>query len=86
MAQLSRLSLSREEEARMADSLTELVEYMDKLQALDLTGVEPLMHVDESPRPLRVDERAATLPKDQVFRNAPEVNLEHFSIPKVIGG
>jgi aspartyl-tRNA(Asn)/glutamyl-tRNA(Gln) amidotransferase subunit C len=86
MAHLSRLSLSPEEEGQMANSLTELVQYIDKIQSLDLAGVEPMMHVDESPRALRVDSRKPTLPKDQVFKNAPDVNLEHFSIPKVMGG
>ena len=85
MAKLARLEFSPEELDGMAGSLNQLVEYMDQLKKLDLKNVEPMMAVDTSPRPLREDEVKPGLDKEHAFRNAPEVNLEHFSIPKVIG-
>lgn len=85
MAKLSRLEITPEELERMTGSLNQLVEYMDMLKRLDLKAVEPMLAVDTSSRPLREDEVKPSLGKDETFRNAPEVNLEHFSIPKVMG-
>lgn len=86
MAKLARLEFSEEEKVKLAKSLGELMEYMKVLKGLDLAEVEPLLAVDSSPRPLREDEVKPSLEKDLVFGNAPAVNLDHFSIPKVIGG
>lgn len=85
MAKLSRLEITDAEVEKMAASMTQLVEYMDRLKGLDLKDVEPMLAVDTSTRPLRPDVIVPSLDKERAFRNAPEVNLDHFSIPKVIG-
>ncbi len=85
IAKLSRLEITEGELEKMAGSLGQLVSHMDQLKALDLGGVEPMLAVDTSARPLRPDEVKPSLGKEEAFRNAPEVNLDHFSIPKVIG-
>lgn len=86
MAKLSRLELNEAEVEKMSASLNKLVDYMAMLKTLDLKNVEPMLAVDTSPRPLRPDENIPSLPKAKAFENAPSVNMDHFSIPKVIGG
>lgn len=86
MAKLSRLELSDAEVVKMTGSLNQLVEYMAILKKIDLKDVEPMLAVDTSPRPLRPDVNEPGLSKEQAFRNAPSVNMDHFSIPKVMGG
>jgi aspartyl-tRNA(Asn)/glutamyl-tRNA(Gln) amidotransferase subunit C len=86
IAKLSRLELSEAEVEKMTGSLNQLVDYMAMLKKLDLKDVEPMLAVDTSARPLRQDENVPSLDKELVFRNAPVVNMDHFSIPKVIGG
>jgi len=86
MAKLARLEITDDEVVRMQGSLGELLEYLDVLKQLDLKDVEPMTAVDSAPRPLRPDVEKPMLSKEQALRNAPEINLEHFSIPKVIGG
>ena len=86
MAKLARLEFTDAELEKMGDSLGSLVEYLDMLKHLKLDDVEPMTSVDSAPRPLRPDVLQPMLSKEQALRNAPEVNLEHFSIPKVIGG
>jgi aspartyl-tRNA(Asn)/glutamyl-tRNA(Gln) amidotransferase subunit C len=86
LAKLARLEFTPEDLEKLQGSLGSLVEYLDTLKQIDLTDVEPMTAVDDSPRPLRPDLQAEMLPKDKALMNAPEVNLEHFSIPKVIGG
>lgn len=85
MAKLARLELTPAELERMTGSLNQLVEYMAMLKQLDLREVEPMLAVDASARPMREDVVVPGLDKEQTFRNAPEVNMDHFSIPKVIG-
>jgi aspartyl-tRNA(Asn)/glutamyl-tRNA(Gln) amidotransferase subunit C len=86
LAKLARLEFSPEDLEKLQGSLGSLVEYLDTLKQINLDGVEPMTAVDDAPRPLRPDVLGAMLPKDKALMNAPEVNLEHFSIPKVIGG
>ena len=86
MAKLSRLELNEAEVDKMAASLNKLVDYMTILKKIDLKDVEPMLAVDTSPRPLRPDENIPSLSKEKAFQNAPSVNMDHFSIPKVIGG
>lgn len=86
MAKLSRLELSEPDVEKMTGSLNKLVEYMSMLKKIDLKDVEPMLAPDSSARPLRPDENIPSLDKELAFRNAPSINMDHFSIPKVIGG
>jgi aspartyl-tRNA(Asn)/glutamyl-tRNA(Gln) amidotransferase subunit C len=86
IAKLARLELADAEVDRMTASLDKLVGYMAMLKQIDLKDVEPMLAVDTSARPLRPDEPHQSLPKDKTFANAPAVNMDHFSIPKVMGG
>jgi aspartyl-tRNA(Asn)/glutamyl-tRNA(Gln) amidotransferase subunit C len=86
LAKLARLEFSDAEIEKLGDSLGDLVGMLDTLKQLKLDNVEPMTAVDSSPRPLRPDVEQPMLPKEKALANAPEVNLEHFSIPKVIGG
>ena len=85
MAKLSRLELSDAEVAKMTVSMNQLVDRIHVLKELDLSKVEPMLAVDTTPRPMREDVLIPSLTKEQAFENAPAVNMEHFSIPKVIG-
>ena len=86
MAKLSRLELNDAEVEKMTGSLNKLVDYMAILKQIDLKDVEPMLAVDTSERPLRPDVNVPGLSKEKAFENAPAVNMDHFSIPKVIGG
>ncbi len=85
VASLARLELSEAEVEKYTASLDQLMSYVDILKGLDLKDVEPMLSVDSSPRPLREDIILPSLSKDKTFLNAPAVDLEHFSIPKVLG-
>jgi aspartyl-tRNA(Asn)/glutamyl-tRNA(Gln) amidotransferase subunit C len=85
MAKLSRLELTEADVEKMTKSMDQLVEYMKILKEIDLRDVEPMLAVDTSSRPMREDVNIPSLTKEQAFRNAPAVNMDHFSIPKVIG-
>ena len=69
----------------MTDELNEILQYMDQLNTLDTTGVEPLSHVIELSNVLRNDELKPGLPRDRALLNAPAKTDKFFKVPKVIG-
>ncbi len=85
VAKLSRLRLSADEIAQYADQLSAVLGYMDKLNELDVTGVEPMAHPLDVTNVLREDEPVDGLPVDAVLDNAPARDDPFFRVPKVIG-
>ncbi len=84
IAKLARLNLSEQESEEIRTSMENFVEYLDKLKDIDTEGVEPMMRVDESEKPLRSDVPGETLSAEQAFKNAPSKQSGHFSIPKTV--
>lgn len=84
LAELSRLCPSAAESELLAKSLGEMIQYIDQIRSLDLTGVAPMMRVDETIKELRPDEVRPGLTTEQAFANAPAQNMGHFSIPKTV--
>jgi aspartyl-tRNA(Asn)/glutamyl-tRNA(Gln) amidotransferase subunit C len=85
VAHLARLSFSEEEKARLTTQLNSILEYMDQLNALDTSAVEPLSHVIELQNVLRPDVQTPGVTREDALRNAPSHSDEFFKVPKVIG-
>jgi aspartyl-tRNA(Asn)/glutamyl-tRNA(Gln) amidotransferase subunit C len=100
VADLANLELSAEERARMVRDLNSILGYIDRLNELDTSNVEPMAQVsdrygvDES---RRGSERFAyatrediseglrkSLPQEVALENAPDANGTFFRVPKVI--
>jgi aspartyl-tRNA(Asn)/glutamyl-tRNA(Gln) amidotransferase subunit C len=84
MAHLARLELDAESENEMVQSMTQILDWMDKLNELDTTGVEPLIHLSDEINVLRKDEVKPPLPHDKGLANAPRHDSDYFRVPKVI--
>jgi len=84
LAHLSRLEFSAEEKEELKGDLEKMIGFFDKLNELDTTGVEPLLHVGENVNILRKDEVKGEIDKEKVFKNAPLHDSEFFKVPKVI--
>ena len=86
VARLARLALSPEEEDRFAAQLAHVLEYIERLQGVDVSGVEPLSFAGDANAglPLRADEPAPCLPRDLVLSQAPEHDGEAFLVPRII--
>ena len=85
VAKLSRLHLSDQEVAAYADRLSAVLEYVSKLNELDLEQVEPMAHATDATNVLREDDPADPLPIDAVLENAPDHSSPFFKVPKVLG-
>jgi aspartyl-tRNA(Asn)/glutamyl-tRNA(Gln) amidotransferase subunit C len=81
VARLSRLALSDAELERMPAELSKILEHVEKMDELDLDGVEPTSHVVELQNVLRDDEPRPCLPREQALAGAPDVAEGGFRVP-----
>lgn len=86
LAKLSKLNPDAKERQRLSKDLKKILSMVEKLQELNLDGVEPLRYITEVENDLRPDEIANELPHDVAMRNAPDTDEkgEFFRVPKVI--
>jgi aspartyl-tRNA(Asn)/glutamyl-tRNA(Gln) amidotransferase subunit C len=84
IAVLAHLELSDGEVTRMSGELTRILEYIDQLNEVDISGVSAT--ADHASTPLAADEIGPSLEGDGVAANAPSFIHGHFVVPKIIGG
>ena len=84
VARLARLDLSTVEKERMGRELDGILTYIDKLRALDTTGVEPTSHAVPVTNVMRDDVERPSLPAEDMLANAPDRYREMFRVPRII--
>ncbi len=85
VAKLARLAFTEEEKKTFTRQLNQILEYMEKLNQLDTTNVEPLLHVVELSNVFREDKVRPSIPAEEALKNAPAKTEKFFKVPKVIG-
>lgn len=83
-AQLARLHLSDDEIAKFQAQLSQVLEYVEKLKQVDVSGVEPTAHANEVFNVFRADESRPWFTPAEALANAPRQANELFIVPKVI--
>ncbi|MGJ5820171.1 Asp-tRNA(Asn)/Glu-tRNA(Gln) amidotransferase subunit GatC [Paludibaculum fermentans] len=87
VADLANLQLSAEETARMAHDLDGILSHIDKLNELDVSGVEPMSQVlydSGETDTLREDLIEPSLDNQTALANAPLSGAGQFKVPKII--
>ena len=84
VATLARLELSPEEEDLLTHQLDKIFQYMEKLDQLDTTTVEPLAQVGEITNAFREDRVVNRPATDALLSNAPAREQNFFKVPKII--
>jgi aspartyl-tRNA(Asn)/glutamyl-tRNA(Gln) amidotransferase subunit C len=84
IARLASLTLSEEEIRKYSRQLGQILEYMELLNELDTSNVEPLSHVLETVNMWRDDEPESGLSREDVLKNAPNHDGIYFKVPKVL--
>ena len=84
VARLARLDFSAEDEARMAEELSQILGHVDELDELDTSGVPPMSHVLDVTNVFRADEIEERIDRGQALEPAPDAGEEHFLVPQVI--
>ena len=87
IADLARVQLSNDEVTKFASQLEGVLEYINKLNELNTSGVEPLTHALDLDTPTRAaDEVRASPGANQMLASAPEHLHDSFKVPQVLGG
>ena len=84
VANLARLELSEEDVASFEPKLKGILNYMEKLDAVDVSGIEPTAHANQVLNVTRPDEVRPSLEPEEALRNAPKSANDQFVVPKVI--
>lgn len=84
LAQLARLYVSDNEKALFADQIDNILRYMDKLNELDTSTVQPTSHVISLSNIVREDLLKDSLERENALRNAPDRTDKFYRVPKII--
>jgi len=86
VAKLARLALREDQLVRIAPQLGAILQYIEQINKIDKSGVEPMAHALPLHNVLREDVVEPSLPLEKVLQNAPETDGRFFKVPKIIGG
>ena len=81
---LARLQLNESEKDAIKTDLQRMIEFVEKLNELYTTGVEPLLHMSDNVNILREDVVKGSIDRKEALKNAPVHDEEFFKVPKVI--
>ncbi len=84
VAHLARLEFSETEEETFTGQLNEILLYMEKLNGVNTSGVEPLSHAIALTNAFRDDKVQESLSQEHSLANAPDPRGEFFRVPRVI--
>ncbi len=84
VASLAQLELDEAAQERLVHEMGEILNYMDKLNALNTDNVEPMMHALEMSNVFREDVVGKSLPRATALKNAPQHDDEYFIVPKIL--
>ena len=84
VAHLARIALSPDEEKKLATQLGGILGYIEKLNTLDVTSIEPTAHAVPLVNITRADEVQLSLPHEEALRNSPRQANGLFIVPKIV--
>jgi aspartyl-tRNA(Asn)/glutamyl-tRNA(Gln) amidotransferase subunit C len=84
IAHLARLEFNEKDADKMMADMTNIVNWVEKLNEVDTKGVEPLTTMSHEVNAWREDKAENSLTKEQALHNAPSKNDNFFKVPKVI--
>lgn len=84
IATLARLKLSDEEKIKYSQELSDILDYVDKLQAVDTDGVEETSQVTGLVNVMRNDEIKESNISDELVSCAPEQGQGYIKVPKIL--
>jgi len=81
---LSRLSFDKENEEKITKDLENIIKFVDQLDSVDTSDIEPLKSPLEKTAKTRNDQISAQNRKEQFLKNAPDANEDYFLVPRVV--
>ncbi len=84
LAHLARLHFADDEKEAYKADLQNMIAFVEKLQEVDTTGIEPLLHMGDSTNGLREDIVQGSVLREEALLNSPVKDKQYFKVPKVI--
>lgn len=84
LAHLSRLQFDGNEKAAIKSDLSNIINFMGKLNEVDTEGVEPLIFMNTEKLTLREDIPVDSVSQEEALKNAPKKDSDYFRIAKVL--
>ena len=85
IAKLSKLSFEEAEIEKFQIELNDILKYIDMLNEVDTSEVQPLVHINEAVNNFSEKEEKPSLKIEKVLLNAPESAENAIVVPKVVG-
>lgn len=84
LARLARLNIGNDEHEAVKTDLQRMVSFIDRLNEVDTTGVEPFSHFGDEAPLLRSDVVSGQLTEEEALALAPQKQGSFFTVPKTI--
>lgn len=84
LAHLARLDIKPEEKPTVIKDLNRILSFVEKLNELDTTNVEPLIYMVDEVNILRDDIPRIDITQKEALMNAPKKDSDYFKVPKMI--
>ncbi|MCQ2363261.1 MAG: Asp-tRNA(Asn)/Glu-tRNA(Gln) amidotransferase subunit GatC, partial [Acidaminococcaceae bacterium] len=84
IAVLSRLTVPEHELDKFTEQFNQILDYVDKMQKLDTTGIEPTASILPVTNVFREDVALPGVSHEDALKNAPAVHNEGFKVPRVL--
>ena len=82
---LAKLSLTEDEKEKAKEDMQKMLDYIDLLNELDTTGIEPMSHVFPIENVFREDVVTNGDNHEAMLANAPKQKENQYQVPKTIG-
>lgn len=84
IAKLARIDLNEDEKELFGSQLSSILDYMEKLNELDTSDIEPTSHVLSLQNVMRDDTVRESIPREDALMNAPSHTEKFYRVPKII--
>lgn len=84
VANLARLNLTEQETEKLTSEMASIISYVDKLNELDTSDIQPTQHVLSISNVFREDKVEASYQREKILANAPSQENGCFKVPKVV--
>ena len=84
IAYLSRLEFEKDAKEEIINDMSRMLEFIDKLNELDTSDVDPLIYMVDETNILREDNSEQTINQKEALKNAPKKDSDYFKVPKVV--
>jgi len=85
IAHLARIEIKSDEVEQLSEGLQQILTWMEKLNEVNTTGIEPLRHMSAEMNALREDRIRNQMARQEAMENSPDPDNQFFRVPKVIG-